>query len=77
MSIKDRQGICEILNKTDYRVLAWYFGPDDTRKAGLKDFKFIVRIPMQSTGNEKFSVFIYIKSKAKKPAGRPKSLQKK
>ena len=64
MSIKDRQGICEILNKTNYRVLAWYFGPDDTRKAGLKDFKFIVRIPMQSTGNEKFSVFIYIKLKA-------------
>lgn len=38
MSTKDREGICHILNKTNFRVLAWYFGPDDTRKAGLTNF---------------------------------------
>ena len=61
MSQQDREGICKILNRTNYRVLAWYFGPDDTSKAGLENFRFLVRIPMQSTGGEKFSVFIYIK----------------
>ncbi len=61
MSVNDREAICKILNKTDYRVLAWYFGPDDTKKSGLTNFRFVKRIPMQSTGAEKFSVFIYIK----------------
>ncbi len=61
MSIADRQSICEILNRTQWRVLAWYFGPDDTRKSGLLHFEYVTRIPMQSTGNEKFSAFIYIK----------------
>ena len=46
MSTKDREGICHILNKTNFRVLAWYFGPDDTRKVGLTNFKYIMRIPM-------------------------------
>ena len=31
MSAKDRRGISKILNKTNYRLLAWYFGPDKTR----------------------------------------------
>jgi len=61
MSVSDREGICKILNKTNFRVLAWYFGPEDTKKSGLVNFRFIKRIPMQSTGSEKFSVFIYIK----------------
>jgi len=61
MSVNDREGICKILNKTNYRVLAWYCGPEETKKSGLKNFRFIKRIPMQSTGSEKFSVFIYIK----------------
>jgi len=63
MSVSDRESICKILNKTDFRVLAWYFGLDDTEKSGLTNVKFVKRIPMQSTGSEKFSVFIYIKQK--------------
>ena len=27
MSIADLEGIAMILNRTNYRVLAWYFGP--------------------------------------------------
>lgn len=37
MSPKDATGISEILNRTNFRVLAWYHGPDASRKAGLKD----------------------------------------
>jgi hypothetical protein len=61
MSAQDRLGICKILNRTNFRVLAWYFGPDETSKSGLTNFKFVMRMPMQSTGKEKFSVYIYIK----------------
>ena len=61
MSVNDREGICRILNKTKWRVLAWYFGPEDTKKSGLNNFRFVKRMPMQSTGGEKFSAFIYIK----------------
>jgi hypothetical protein len=31
MSKKDCSGISEILNRTNFRILAWYFGPDKTR----------------------------------------------
>jgi hypothetical protein len=61
MSQQDRIGICKILNQTNYRVLAWYFGPEDTKKSGLENFRFVLRMPMQSTGKEKFSVYVYIK----------------
>ena len=27
MSVKDLMGIADILNRTNYRVLAWYFNP--------------------------------------------------
>jgi DNA-directed RNA polymerase subunit F len=30
MSYEDRRGICKILNRTNYKILAWYFGPKDT-----------------------------------------------
>lgn len=65
MSHKDRQGICQILNRTQFKVLAWYQSPEESRKAGLTDVQFVMRIPMQSTGNEKFSVFIFIKDQPK------------
>jgi hypothetical protein len=41
MSYKDRLGISEILNRTNYRLLAWYFGPDKTRSSGLKHFRLV------------------------------------
>lgn len=63
MSHKDRRGISEILNRTNYRVLAWYFNPDSTRLSGLKHFKLIHQEPMQSTGKEKFTVYVYVKTK--------------
>jgi len=63
MSVQDRIGICKILNRTNWRVLAWYFGPDETSKTGLTNFKFVLRMPMQSTGKEKFSVYVYIKER--------------
>ncbi len=41
MSQKDRIGISEILNRTNFRLLAWYFGPEKTRSSGLKHFKLV------------------------------------
>lgn len=39
MSFEDRRLICRILNKTNYRVLAWYFGFKETTACGLRNFK--------------------------------------
>lgn len=61
MSLVDLQGICKILNRTRYRVLAWYFDEERTREAGLTNVKYLCRMPMQSTGKEKFSVYVFLK----------------
>jgi hypothetical protein len=61
MSKSDLTQIADILNKTNYRVMAWYFGPEDTCKAGVRDVKLLCQMPMHSTGNERFTVYVYIK----------------
>ena len=60
-------GISEILNRTNYRLLAWYFNPVETRKSGLKHFSLVHQEPMQSTGKEKFTVYVYYKTKKYDP----------
>ena len=62
MSEEDRAGIAEILNRTNFKLLAWYFGPVDTERCGLRDFKLLGRMSMPSTGSEKFTVYIYFKT---------------
>jgi hypothetical protein len=54
MSKQCCEGICEILNRTNFKVLAWYYGPKDTESFGLKNFLLLFKMPMQSTGKEKF-----------------------
>ena len=66
MSEEDRAGIAKILNQTNYRVLAWYFNPRDTEKSGLRDFICLGRMQMQSTGNERFTVYVYFRTFAYK-----------
>lgn len=61
MSKECRGKICQILNNTDYKVLAWYSNPIQTKNSGLKDFEFLCKFPMQSTSTEKFHVYVYIK----------------
>jgi len=73
MSVEDRGGICSILNRTNWRVLAWYFGPEDTRKTGLENFETLMRSPMQSTGGEKFSVYVYFRTAKYVPRTMPPS----
>ena len=46
MSRKDRAGIAKILNKTNYRILAWYFDPKETARCGLRDFKLLGKMSM-------------------------------
>ena len=62
MSREDRSGIARILNKTNYRILAWYFDPKETTKCGLRDFKMLGKMSMQSTGDECFTVYVYFKT---------------
>jgi hypothetical protein len=44
--------------------LAWYFGKKETENCGLRNFKQLYSIPMQSTGNEKFNVYIFYRTQA-------------
>jgi len=62
MSPEDREGIAKILNQTNYKVLAWYFNPHETEKCGLRDFFCLGRMPMQSTGGERFTVYVYFRT---------------
>lgn len=62
MSLQDLAGIATILNKTNYRVLAWYFNPYDSERCGLRDFVCLGRMPMQSTGGERFTVYVYFRT---------------
>ena len=64
MSHRDRAGISAILNKTNFRILAWYFNPVETKQTGLKHVKLLYQEPMQSTGKEKFTVYVYFKTRA-------------
>lgn len=63
MSTKDTLGISQILNRTNYRLLAWYFGPEKSKNSGLKHFRLVHQEPMQSTGKEKFTVYVYAKTR--------------
>ncbi len=67
MSLKDCYGISSILNRTNFRILAWYFGPEKCRQSGLKHFRLVHQEPMQSTGKEKFTVYVYVKTMAYTP----------
>ena len=56
-----KEKICEILNNSNWKVLAWYTNERQTRESGLENFKFVASFPMTSTGNQKFSCYVYIK----------------
>ena len=47
--------------------MAWYFSPRDSAKCGLKGVKLAHKMPMQSTGREKFTVYIYFKTRRWEP----------
>ena len=56
-----KEKICEILNNSNWKVLVWYTNEKQTRESGLENFKFVASFPMTSTGNQKFSCYVYIK----------------
>ena len=56
-----KEKICEILNKTDWKVLAWYTNERQTYQSGLENFQYVTSFSMTSTGNQKFSCYVYIK----------------
>jgi len=61
MSKEDRKHISKILNQTNFKIMAWYFGPKDSAQSGLKRVKLVHKMQMQSTGKEKFTVYVYAK----------------
>ena len=58
-----RKKISKVLNKTNWKVLAWYSNELQTKKSGLKKYFFIAKFPMNSTSTEKFYCYVYIKLK--------------
>lgn len=62
MSKNDRRCISKILNKTNFKLMAWYFSPRESAQCGLKRVKMCYKMPMQSTGKEKFTVYVYVKT---------------
>jgi len=46
MSIEDRKSICDILNRTDFKVLAWYASERETEASGLKNVRLLYKMPM-------------------------------
>jgi len=61
MSKECRLRISKVLNKTNFKILAWYSNPKQTTKSGLKNVKFVCKFPMQSTSTEKFHCYVYVK----------------
>ena len=47
--------------------MAWYFGPRESAQCGLKRVRLAYQMPMQSTGKQKFSVYIYYKTQLYDP----------
>lgn len=62
MSKHDRKRIAETLNRTNFKILAWYFTPVETRRCGLRDVVPMGRMRMQSTGKENFTCYLYLKT---------------
>lgn len=46
MTISDRRGIAQILNRTNFRILAWFFNPKESAVCGLKKVKLAHKMPM-------------------------------
>ena len=67
MSLSDRRDISKILNRTNFKLMAWYLGPRDSAACGLKRFRLAYKAPMQSTGKQKFTVYVYYKTELYNP----------
>ena len=52
-----------MLNNTNFKVLAWYWGPKESEKFGLKNVKMVEKVKMNTTGKESFKAYIYLKIK--------------
>ena len=63
MAKSTRDKIVKVLNKTNFKILAWYSNPKVTKDSGLKNVELLCKYPMQSTSTEKFYIYFYIKLK--------------
>ena len=67
MSLKDRRDISKIINRTNFKILAWYFSPRDSAICGLKRVKLAYKMPMQTSGKQKFTVYVFFKTERYDP----------
>ena len=61
MSLNDTAGIAFTLNRTNWKIMAWYFDPTVTYECGLRDFGLLGQMTMQSTGSQSFTVYVYMR----------------
>lgn len=61
MGKKWLQEIAKVLNRTNFKILVWYFNESSTLKLGVKCIKLIDQVAMRSTGGETFTAYIYAK----------------
>lgn len=59
------EAIAKALNRTNFKILAWYINPKDTEECGVRNVKLLFKKPMNSTGSERFSVYVYYKTECK------------
>jgi len=56
------RGISRTLNRTNFKILAWYVNEKTTYDVGVWNVKLLLKKPMQSTGGQNFSVYVYFKT---------------
>ncbi|CAI2366798.1 unnamed protein product [Moneuplotes crassus] len=56
-------GIGRSLNNTNFKILSWYVNEKTTYRI-VKNVKLLFKMPMRSTGQEQFSVYVYFKTKS-------------
>jgi len=67
MSEEDRRAMAKIMNRTNFKLMSWYFNPRESASSGLKRVKLAFKMPMHTTGKEKFTVFTYFKTELYDP----------
>lgn len=67
MSMSNISEIAWTLNKTNWRIMAWYFDATVTWECGLRDFALLGQMSVQTTGSQTFTVYVYFRTNFYKP----------
>eukprot|EP00357_Protocruzia_adherens_P034137 CAMPEP_0115013170 /NCGR_PEP_ID=MMETSP0216-20121206/25232_1 /TAXON_ID=223996 /ORGANISM="Protocruzia adherens, Strain Boccale" /LENGTH=324 /DNA_ID=CAMNT_0002382485 /DNA_START=227 /DNA_END=1201 /DNA_ORIENTATION=+ len=56
------ESLSKILNRTNFKVVIWYFDPKKSERFGLKNVKLVHKMSMTTTGHQNFTAYVYIKT---------------